>query len=32
MHNDHLSASVLGICFGFTCVVVGFSLIGFAAM
>ena len=32
MHNEHLSASVFAICFGVTCVAVGFSLIGFAAM
>lgn len=32
MHNDQLSASILGICFGVTCVVVGFSIVGLAAM
>ena len=32
MHNDQLSASILGICFGVTGVVVGFSIVGLAAM
>lgn len=32
MHNDQLFAGVIGVCFGVTCVVVGFSLVALAAL